>query len=403
MRLFLMGVLILSGTDGAPFPQPADSPATVQSYDESGAPGGLPTSLLPEEPTGALPRELPGSPLVEMLPYEESETASYLDTWRRRLLPGTYFEADFLYWAATDPRENGQIFLFQTVSTPPGTITPAGNFSTGQPNTDAEFGVKVMFGHRLNDLLAVEVGGFWVFPFEYPLVQNDAVQINESILPGVTTQTENQVFFSVPTVDERLQLARIMYQIEVHGVESNATMALYNRPKLEVKGIGGFRYIGYHELFSSLMVPYQTTQRIDEVFRTVNSLIGGQLGVQAQYNVCEFVALKGFTKLGAAANFEELKVSGPVPGNGRLTGANNLGTNARTQSNAFVDVGFTVVLQLTPNIDAHLGYSAIWMSDVLRAMDQLDLNPANVGNPTLNLVSESVLVGGFIGGIEVRF
>lgn len=334
---------------------------------------------------------------------EQMALPPVLPDWARFAVARTTIDLDFLYWQNSDPREKGRILSFQTQTTPPGTIVGNGGFTTGHIRPDNEMGARLFWSRELVDRVSVELGGFWLFPFEYVLGATNSVTQQQSLTPGQVTIVANQVFFVVSDPDLRLQAGRVFYQIKNYGAESNAKLTVVDREKLRVDGLVGVYYVGFQDQFDSLMVPFGTTNRIAENFEATNSVVGGQIGIDADYSICTFVGLKGFTKLGVGANFEDLRVRGPAAGTGLLTGIQNLGTTSRAEANAMVNVGFMVSLRFTPNIEGNLGYSAIWLSDVLRAMDQLDLNPAAVSNPVLNLNTQSMLVGGFIGGVTVRF
>jgi hypothetical protein len=409
MRLLLMGVcfVVSANKDAVSIetnhtlvasPAAADSAPLTTAPVNAQIPIAEPPAVETETMTDAV---IPATEGAEVYLTEPAEPLPQVVDWRRRLLQGTYFEAEFLYWEAKDPAERGQLLDFSTQTIPPGTIVPSGGFSTGQPNTDPEMGFRAVLGHRIGELLAVEVGGFWVNPFEYPLSNTNAITTSQSL--GATVTTINRVDFAIPDPVEQLQFGRIFYSIGIWGVESNAKMLLFNRPKLQIIGLIGAFYVGYQEQFDSQLVPLNTTNNINENFDALNTIVGGQVGAEAEYSIFEYVGIRGFTKIGGGANFEDLKVTGPAGGTGRLTGFNNLGTHSQQEGQAVINFGASVVLRFTPNIDGHIGYSAIWMSDVIRAMDQIDFNPANVGNPTLNLITDSVLVGGFTGGVTVRF
>lgn len=409
MRLVLLGVCFLVNANGDAIAIETDQAVVAPSSPAGISPdmsSGADAQTIPVADAVMVEEEVSQEPSVL---WEESEGFAaepdgplpVLPDWQRRVLQGTYFDAEFLYWEAKDPTERGRILDFSTQTIPPGTIDPSGGFSTGQPNTDPEMGFRAFLGRRMGDLLAVEVGGFWVQPFEYPIENTNAVTSSASL--GSVVTTINRVDFAIPDPVEQLQFGRVFYSIGIWGVESNAKMLLLNRPKLQVVGLIGAFYIGYQEQFDSILVPLNTTNNIRENFDAMNTIIGGQVGVEAEYSIFEYVGLRGFTKLGGGGNFEDLTVRGPAGGTGRLTGFNNLGTHSQQEGQAVVNFGFSIVLRVTPNIDGHIGYSAVWMSDVIRAMDQIDFNPANVGNPTLNLITESVLVGGFTGGVTVRF
>jgi hypothetical protein len=315
-----------------------------------------------------------------------------------------YYAAEFLYWELKDPKARG--YLLHTQRLVDGTVASFGGFHTATPDNRDEVGFRLTAGRRINDLVSVEVGGYWVNPTAHPvqLLDNVAllnggtlVEDNVSLAPGITPTG------GAALAGEALTLAELMYELENHGIEANTRVLLYNSPKLVVDGLGGIRWIDHLENFDIQMAG-ATVGSIHEAFHAKNTLLGGQVGSEVRYNVHEYISLHGLVKFGATANIQDMIVRGPFPGGGRFTGPGNLGGIDQTHFAAVFDLGTKIVFHLTPNLRANMGYSALWISDVIRPLDQLDLpNSVAGGSPTLTPRSDTLWMTGFHAGLELSF
>lgn len=342
--------------------------------------------------------------------YGPGATVEYVDqggSWWSGYGDRLMFRADFLYWKATDPRQNG-VLLKRVISS--GGVATIDNFSTGLPNTDFEMGFRTFVGMHLNDNWSVELGGHWVHDFTYPtfftrlqMFQNDGtLNAARVFLTPLADETSNPA--ALPDAASReLTSSAIIYEIENHGVESNLRGLLHEGPSLRVDAIVGLRYFDYDEKFGSRL-QFLNGAVADERFLAQNALFGPQIGAEGWYRLAEYVSLRSLIKFGFTANFQDVKVSGPVPGNGVLTGAGNLSGSDGTAYATVIEMGMSVVGQITQNSSVSLGYNAVWLSDVVRAMDQLDLGNIDSRSPLLlSRRSEEVWLQGFNASLRINY
>jgi hypothetical protein len=301
---------------------------------------------------------------------------------------GNYFLADFIYWESNDFRNRGVIATQTTVTAPPGTTTVRA-YSTATPDPMDEPGFRLLVGHWFTDLLAVEVGGFWLNPNEF------TDRLSSSVQAAFGTTIIDTV--ALPT-GEGLSSATFRLEAETSGFEANGRLLLWNKGRLNVDGIGGFRWIGHDETFQSALV-LPTGVTIGESFAADNNLVGGQIGAEGWWAIAEYISLRAASRIGLMANLQEIRVTGPTAIPGRLTGPGNIGIFSNTDTAVTVDLGIGIVLNITPNLRGQLGYNAIWISDAVRALDQIHI--AGIGAaPGLFPTNDELWLTGFSAGVE---
>lgn len=302
-----------------------------------------------------------------------------------------YFQAGFLIWQFTDPRENGTIFRSTTNSLGGGGGTFVQEFRTGQARTDVEGGLRLTYGAKINDLTAVEISGHWLHPSRYPLGFNAGVFTSN----GVTTTTTAQI---VPT-NEGITSALLLYQIQNHGVELNSRTLLLNNGMLKLEGLLGLRYIEHDELYSHFIITTADVP-ISESFVTENTFFGPQLGVNSELRILDAVTLKNQLKTMIAANMHDIKIAGTSPG--RFISPLNLGERAYTSTTSVFDLSSGIAVDLTPNIQFYVGLDFIWFGDVARAMDQLDFLNVN-NNARLRPSHDIMWLWGMSSHLQISF
>jgi hypothetical protein len=128
---------------------------------------------------------------------------------------------------------------------------------------------------------------------------------------------------------------------------------------------------------------------IADHFGARNEFIGGQVGARAGYQQGR-VGVDATVRLALGENHEGLDVignttlgrpgAGPVAPGGLLALASNSGRFTQDRVNFVPEVGVKVGYQMTSWLRASVGYDFLYMTDVLRAGDQvsLDVNPRQV-------------------------
>lgn len=161
----------------------------------------------------------------------------------------------------------------------------------------------------------------------------------------------------------------------------------------------------------------------NEEFSTYNRFYGGQVGGQLEYSVGP-ARLELIGKLAFGATQETVKIKGSRQLNlfdatsigsnsGVLAGPGNIGTHHRSEYCAVPEVDFNVNVDFNENVTLKIGYSFLYMSQVVRPRDILspNVNIQPIGanfivgpsEPAFSFKSSSFWANGLNAGIEVRF
>lgn len=334
---------------------------------------------------------MPTTTQIEPAITSETELLS-TETRARR---GNYLSAEFLYWETNDLTDRGPLANQTTFTIPSGgslgfeTLT----LTTGSTDNHDEPGLRLLAGHWFNDLLAVEIGGFWLNPNEFT---------NRFVSFPTQTQFGTSVSQSVSLPNgESVSSAQFNLESETGGIEANARLLLINSGRLNVDGLAGLRWLGHDETFHSLVIQTNSVA-IREAFAADNNLVGGQIGTEAWFSLSQYVSLRIGSRIGFMSNNQEVRITGPTAVPGKFTGAGNQGTVERSEFATLFDAGLGVVWHLTPHLRAQAGYNAIWVSDAVRATDQIDV--ANIGGAHgLFLINDELWFSGFNVGIELAY
>lgn len=314
------------------------------------------------------------------------------------LREANYYQFDMLLWKFSAPSNRG-VLIKQDALVPNPTPPPAnifltvGGYETASPNPDLELGGRITIGRPVNDFFAAEVTGYYVHAFVH---QSDLIS-----QPLDATQNPLQVNLLLVPRNFLLTSSSTYFRVEHHGIEANARMLLYIDDAWLVEALAGFRYINHHERFD-LDALRTNGVRIRESFRTDNLLFGGQLGVDARWRVVEYAALRSIAKLGYMGNFRDIDIQGTA-NNGAFVNANNIGVKSSTQDTLMAELGMEAVFYITPNIQLRAGYSGLLLTDVARALDQVDLVGASKNNIQRLDRSQFLWVHGVNAGVEFTY
>ena len=138
--------------------------------------------------------------------------------------------------------------------------------------------------------------------------------------------------------------------------------------------IAGFRWLEFQESFSmnTTGVSPNTSFRSD----TVNSLYGGQIGIDAWILTMPLIQINTWLKGGAyynnAVQRTSLQTTGvlpPPPGVGSFSQS----VSGSPAAGSFVgEVGINGAIPLAPCVDFRFGYTAFWLETIAMATQQLD-------------------------------
>jgi hypothetical protein len=175
-----------------------------------------------------------------------------------------------------------------------------------------------------------------------------------------------------------------------------------------VTGLGGFLYLNLRDdltmsassnvlrpnlaTFDNLSVPQGgNISSVDDI-RTLNQFYGGQIGLKAGVNWWRF-ALYGTAKIALGSMNERANLNGSTsaafvpslgttatfPG-GLYVLASNAGTHTRNITAVVPQGTLNFAVEITPQIQLHVGYTIIWISDVARPGNLIDrtVNPTQL-------------------------
>jgi len=375
------------------------APATPEAS-ESPVPSETPKPLSPPvtETSEAVPTE---SSTETMVPDEVVE--DYFDPGKRSLgavwQSGTPAEADpyygrleYLYWKTSNPSPSGGVFNSFTGNNV-ATRTLSGVINLNDVHTDYEMGLRALLGRNLTENFGVELGGLWVFHG----TDLKTLLSQPAGISSTGTATQAVTVFLTPTNTE-LGQANMSFRNRYWGTELNGRWHLINNRHWTVDGLAGVRYFDYAERLAfgyNLKNPSTPAgYRVDR-FETNNHMIGGQLGSDIQMALLEYVSLQSVNRVAILGNAQDVTVKGlPAPGMGEFTSLSNLGSHNTGAGSVLLETTPSVVFHLTPDITFQAGYTIIWLNNVMRAAEQLDLNQLGK-SPLISFKNDDIFITGF--------
>jgi hypothetical protein len=225
---------------------------------------------------------------------------------------------------------------------------------------------------------------------------------------------------------------------QLQSGELNLVGRLYQGQDVRITGLIGFRYVGFNEnlAFSSniqglpSIAPGSVYSESDH-FQASNNFYGGNLGLRGEYQIGG-LSLNATAKCALGAMNQNVNVFGSAididPGAPRAfnfalpTGIfalpTNIGNHSQTAFAVVPEVNFNLGYDITRNIRATVGYSFLYLSDVVRPGTVIDhsLNPtqsfsvASFGNslvgppaPTFSFSRSDFWAQGINFGLEFKF
>ena len=252
-------------------------------------------------------------------------------------------------------------------------------------------------------------------------------------------------FFDVTTLDEsstRIALpggfsgiATLANSMRMQGWEATGVFNLARSDRGRLELIGGFRYWNLDEELEfatnsvTVIGPADVFQTNDE-FATNNHFYGGQIGVRGEINRGRFF-LQGGGKVALGSMRQTVNTSGGLltndfnnlgdpqlfPG-GYLTAPTNIGHQSRDRFAVIPEFNLSVGVQVTQAIRVKVGYTFLYVSDVVRPGDQVDrgINPIGPGftgipntpltgpaRPAPRFESTDIWAHGLNFGVELRY
>ncbi len=301
----------------------------------------------------------------------------------------------------------------------PGTTILYGN---SQVDNQARSGARVMVGYWFGDerLLGIEGGGFFLGrqTSSYSAASNGTPILARPFFDA-STGLQNSELVAAPGILTGAVSARTSNTF--YGAEANLRTNLWRGQCWNVDLIGGYRYLALDEdliigeSLQAVQAPVAFT--LNDTFRVQNRFNGGQIGLESEWRRNRWsLDLKAKVAIGDVSEHVDIMGStvtnGAFAGHGLLAQPTNSGSYQRNRFAVSPDVGINVGYQVTDHMRAFVGYDYLYLSDVVRAADQVDLrvNPNQLrgvaGGPALpafNFHSSDYWAQGVSFGLEFRY
>ncbi len=355
-------------------PYPSSSPPAPRMHAEPAPSPGTP--LVCEEEVAP---EAPAAPLSHELHPPHHGPRGYR----------VYGDADYLFWII---RERSSPILLSTgiLGGAGGTpVLPNLSFDNQQRQ-----GTRATVGTWLTGVqtVGVEVSGFWLQQRTPQFIT--AAPVLARPFNDASVNSENAVFLGAPGVQSGA--AQVTALSRLWGAESNLRFELARGCLCHVDLLGGFRYLQMEDALAiddrttfdpALAGLGGTTVASSDRFTTRNYFYGGQIGAEAELHYGRFF-LDTYAKVALGSIREVININGTtvltsaaglttaIPG-GLLALPSNSGHNVRYTFAAIPEAGVNLGMQLTSHLRARFGYTFLYVSNVVRAGDQIDrtLNP----------------------------
>lgn len=273
----------------------------------------------------------------------------------------------------------------------------------GLPTTATLFGGERVNNDWRNGFRAT--AGFWCDEAQTCGIELDFLFLERSRTPfGIASEGSSIItrpFFNVTTLRPDVELVSfpgilagslaIDATNRVIGGGVNLLKNLCCDPCSRTDLILGYRYLNVADSLTitenlyalpESNVPRGTQFRIVDQFKTSNNFHGGVIGLATeQARGPFFIGLRATVALGT--NYQITTINGSttvlVPGSlpvtypgGLLTQVTNIGRYTSSQFAVLPEVGIKLGVQLTPNARVYAGYNFLYLSNVVRAGDQID-------------------------------
>lgn len=326
----------------------------------------------------------------------------------------------------------------------------------GQPTTTVLFGGRdydygpfsggrLTVGWQLSDVVGIEGSGFLLEQRHREFATaSDSVGNPVLATPffDAVNNTEFSSFYSLPTPTGGRAAFVIDLSSRVWGAETNLTAQVIDNDAFRLKMLGGFRFLDVRErlslrdvatffaptfIFDQAVFPAFSSFPAFNDFDTRNQFYGGQLGTQIDFRVGRFT-LGALTKVALGSTHERLSITGAtlslppgatvsaltVPGDAYAL-LSNIGVYTRNVFTVVPEVGLNLDVQVTQRVNLFVGYSLLYVSNVLRPGDQIDrrwnaaliptfgIPPTGPAFPTALVQDSDLFLHGLNFGLGVKF
>lgn len=371
-----------------------------------------------------------GDPPTAAEPVECTQCAELFSGKSMTATPRIWASADYLLWWVKDA----------PVSIP----VVSGNLDNPDAALD-ERGSVIVYGARDQDLGAFSGGRFgvggWLDPCSRLGVEVSGLLFEQRTaafgfgpsdrpnlgLPFINALDGDPEAFPIGREDMFVATVDVSNSLRMWGIEANALYNLFRRGSSEGNALIGFRYFDLDERFEEMVnspgigeADGNNFNSLDSI-QTRNQFYGCNLGGQWRWqrgwvmvDVLGKVALGSVQQRQNVLGVYEFSLARPPEGAGGFyTQRTNIGGSSSSDFAVLPEIGANFGLRLTDGITARVGYSFLYLSDVIRPGDQLDpvLNPTQTNGgilrgaarPARLFEQDSIYAHGINFGLEVRF
>lgn len=332
-----------------------------------------------------------------------------------------YARLEYLYWWI-DPQDSPSLFVYRT-------IRGVNSIDASELDNGERQGGRFTAGFWLNPQLTWGLeASYMQLADRHPSFITDAPTISRLFIDSTIGQPTAVVVAApgVATGSARAESDMRYYQCEVN---SRYELCRFSCGHIDV--LGGFRHCRLEEELkvSTSSVPGTGFLLTNDIFDTDNQFFGGQLGLEGEVNYgCFFINASAKCAVGHNRQFVTIAGSrlgsdggdqgGFVPG-GLLAVPTNIGSYRKGEFCYIPEVGLNVGVKLCANMRLTAGYSVLFLSNVVRPGDQINVNinptqlqapggppaaPVGTLGPFFNAFNESSLwAHGASVGLEVRW
>jgi hypothetical protein len=311
--------------------------------------------------------------------------------------------AEYLYWWTKSGQSPSLLTTGSSKDARPGAL--------GSPNTRVLYGGEIDFDDRHGgrfslgwtldetNLLGIEAGYFFLGS------RTVGIEMNSPGSPVLArpffdevNQRQDSSLIAFPGLVQGS--ASVAARNELDGAEANLSANLWQTHRLRLDLLVGFRYLSLTEDLHITEVskvvgkgPFTgRTITLSDRFDADNSFYGGQIGLRSDWR-WKRLHLGLLAKVALGSSHEVIEIHGrtaidtapaTVTSAGLLALSSNGGRYARDHFAVVPELGINLAVQITDRLQAFIGYTYLYWSQVARPGDQADphLNPGLVPTST---------------------
>ncbi len=271
----------------------------------------------------------------------------------------------------------------------------------GTLDTNPNAGFRITGSYALDGRRAIELTGFYVPTRTTSRSVSSTGKLDslDLLLPFFDVTTNRESWTEISYSPEYRGAAQETLSSNLGGGELNFTWALPPQAGWKLDVIGGLRFLQLREDYtitteSPYIPPYPSDiWTTTDQFNARNRFWGVQAGVRGTYDSGPWVG-SGFAKVALGSMQQRVSINGNLVTNdfnnygapqtfsgGYFAMTTNSGDHTRSTFAVVPELGVSVGYRVTPSATVYVGYSFLYLSDVVRPGEQINRNV----NPTYSL------------------